>query len=94
MNFMPGRPVRCIFLKNEKHATFRTWQKFEIKRFLYDVSPPVFRSGFDGVVVSMLASGTQDRRFKPGQSHRIFSGVKNPKHAFLRKGSKAVGPVS
>jgi hypothetical protein len=23
-----------------------------------------------------------------------FSGVKNPKHAFLRKGSKAVGPVS
>jgi hypothetical protein len=51
-------------------------------------------SGFGGLVVSMLASGTQDRGFKPGQSRRIFSGVKNPKHAFLRKGSKAVGPVS
>jgi hypothetical protein len=38
----------------------------------------------------MLASGTQDRGFKPG----FFSGVKNPKNAFLRKGSKAVGPVS
>jgi hypothetical protein len=27
-------------------------------------------------VVSMLASGTQDRGFKPGRSGRIFSGVK------------------
>jgi hypothetical protein len=26
--------------------------------------------------VSMLASGTQDRGFKPGRSRRIFSGVK------------------
>jgi hypothetical protein len=34
----------------------------------------------------MLASGTQAVGF--------FSGVKNPKHAFLRKGSKAVGLVS
>jgi hypothetical protein len=33
-------------------------------------------SGFGGQMVSMLASGTQDRGFKPGQSHRIFSGVK------------------
>jgi hypothetical protein len=52
-------------------------------------------SGFGGRVVSMQASGTQDRGFKPGRSHRIFSGrKKNPEHAFLRKGSKAVGPVS
>jgi hypothetical protein len=27
-------------------------------------------------VVSMLASGTQDRGFIPGRSRRIFSGVK------------------
>jgi hypothetical protein len=45
--------------------------------------------GFGGLVVSMLASGTEDREFEPH-----FSGVKNPEHAFLRKGSKAVGPVS
>jgi hypothetical protein len=48
-------------------------------------------SGFGGLVVSMLASGTQDRGF---EAVGFFSGVKNPKHAFLRKGNKAVGPVS
>jgi hypothetical protein len=41
-------------------------------------------------VVSMLASGTQVRGFKPSD----FFGRKNSKHAFLRKGSKAVGPVT
>jgi NADPH:quinone reductase-like Zn-dependent oxidoreductase len=29
-------------------------------------------SGFSGLVVSMLASGTQVRGFKPGQSRQIF----------------------
>jgi hypothetical protein len=33
----------------------------------------VMARGFGGLVVSMLASGTQVRGFKPG---RIFSGVK------------------
>ena len=28
--------------------------------------------GFGGLVVSMLASGTQDRGFDPGRSRRIF----------------------
>jgi hypothetical protein len=50
--------------------------------------------GFGGLVVSVLASGTQIRGFKPGQSRQIFFGRKNPQHAFLRNGSKAVGPVS
>jgi hypothetical protein len=51
-------------------------------------------SGFVGLVISMLASGTRVRGFKPGQSRRIFSGEKNPQHTFLRKGSKAVCPMS
>jgi hypothetical protein len=38
------------------------------------VRPP--ESGFGGLVVSMLAFGTQVRGFKPGRSRRIFSGVK------------------
>jgi hypothetical protein len=29
-------------------------------------------SGFGGLVVSMLASGTQDRGFEPSQSRQIF----------------------
>jgi len=43
---------------------------------------------------SLLAFGTQIRGFKPGRSRRIFRTKKNPQHAFLRKGSKAVGPMS
>jgi hypothetical protein len=46
---------------------------------------------FGGLVVSMLASDTQDRsRPKPSD----FFGRKNPHHAFLQKGSKAVFPMS
>jgi hypothetical protein len=33
-------------------------------------------SGFGGLVVSVLAFGTQDRGFAPGQSRRIFPGEK------------------
>jgi hypothetical protein len=50
---------------------------------------PLSTSGFSGLVVSMLASGTQDR----GRSRRIFFGRKNSQHAFLRKGSKVVCPM-
>jgi hypothetical protein len=46
-------------------------------------------SGFGGLVVSMLASGTQDHGFVPG-----FFRAKNSQHAFLPKGSKAVCPMS
>jgi hypothetical protein len=49
---------------------------------LHDYIKP--RSGFGGLVVSILASGTEIRRF----------GRKNPQHAFLWRGSKAVGPRS
>jgi hypothetical protein len=48
-------------------------------------------SGFGGLVVSMLASGTQDRGFTEAVG---FFGRKNPQHAFLRKGNKAVCPMS
>ena len=51
-------------------------------------------SGFGGLGVSALAFGTQVCGFKPGRSHRIFQGEKILKHAFLRKGSKTVGPMS
>jgi hypothetical protein len=51
-------------------------------------------SVFIGLVVSMLASGTKVRGFKPGWSRRIFRAKKNPQHAFLRRGSKHVYPMS
>jgi hypothetical protein len=49
-------------------------------------------SGFRGLVVSMLASGTQHRGFEPGRG--FFRGEKIPQHAFLRRGSKAVCSMS
>ena len=42
---------------------------------------------------SVLAFSTQVCGFKPGRSRQIFR-AKNPQHAFLRRGSKAVGPMS
>ena len=47
-----------------------------------------------GPVVIILASGSEVRGFDPGRDRRIFSERKNPEYDFLRKGSKAVGPVS
>ena len=48
-------------------------------------------SGFGGLEV---AFGTQVRGFKPGRSRPIFQSENNPQHAFLRRGSKAVGSMS
>jgi hypothetical protein len=55
----------------------------------------VFMYYFGGLVVSMLASGTRVRGFKPGRSRWIFSvHEKNPQHAFLRRGSERICPMS
>jgi hypothetical protein len=42
--------------------------------------------GFGCLVVSMLVSGSRVRGFDPDR--------KNPQHAFLRKGSKIICPIS
>ena len=47
-----------------------------------------------GPVVIILATGSEVRGFKPGRGQWIFLERKNPGYDFLRKGSKAVGPVS
>jgi hypothetical protein len=59
----------------------------------FHLPQPLYVSGFGGLVASMLASGTRVHGFKPGRSRRIFR-AKNPQHAFLRRGSKAVCPMS
>jgi hypothetical protein len=48
-------------------------------------------NGFGGLAVSILASGIQDRGFEAEAVG--FFGLKNPQHAFLRRGSKAVCPM-
>ena len=54
----------------------------------------MFRVDPGGPVLIILASGTDVRGFDPDQGQWIFSERKNPEYDFLRKGSKAVGPVS
>jgi hypothetical protein len=39
---------------------------------VYNQHTYTYVSFFGGLVVSMLASGTQDRGFEPGQSRQIF----------------------
>ena len=61
------------------------------------IFPSVFiksNSSYKDEPTCVLAFGTQGRVFKPGRSRRIFQGGKNPQHAFLRNGSKAVCPMS
>ena len=59
-----------------------------------DTSNPNLEVDPDGPVVIILASGSEVRGFDPGRGRWIFSECKNPEYDFLRKGSKAVGPVS
>ena len=47
-----------------------------------------------GPVVIILASGSKVRGFDPGRGRWIFPERKTPEYDFLRKGSKAVDPVS
>jgi hypothetical protein len=49
-------------------------------------------SGFDGLEVSMLASGTQDRGFAPGQSRQIFLGEKILSMPSFRREVKPFAP--
>ena len=44
--------------------------------------------------VIKLASGSEVCGFDPGRGRWIFSERKNPEYDFLRKGSKAMGPMS
>jgi hypothetical protein len=43
---------------------------------------------------NVLATGPKVRGFDPDRGRWIFKGGKNPEHHFLRRGSKAVGPMS
>jgi hypothetical protein len=50
-------------------------------------------SGFGGLGVSMLASGTQDRGFAPNGSRRIFPAGKIHSMSSFGRGSKIICPM-
>jgi hypothetical protein len=65
------------------------------------VSPVIYRYptmiqivALGGLVLSVFAIGRKVRGFKPGRGKWIFKGDKYPSHDSLRRGNKAVGPMS
>jgi hypothetical protein len=48
-----------------------------IGNYIFHCIYNIREGGFGGLLVSMLASGTQDRGFKPGRSRRIFRAKKS-----------------
>jgi hypothetical protein len=49
------------------------------------------RDGFGGLVVSMLAEFAGSN---PAEAVGFLTSVKNPQHAFLRRGSKRICPMT
>ena len=54
----------------------------------------VSRSGFGGAEVACLPVITKFAGSNPAEAVGFLQGDKNPQHAFHRKGSKIIGPMS
>jgi hypothetical protein len=75
-----------------RNLTANLGSKVKLSRTRYEgADERVFLGSLE---VSVLAIGPNVRGFKPGQGRWIFKVDKNPQHAFLRRGSKAVGLMS
>jgi hypothetical protein len=80
-------------LKIVQHVSNRvTVQPQGLNYLLHQLS--TYYVDLGGLVVSVLATGPKVRGFDPDRGQWIFKGDKNPEHHFLRRGSKAVGPMS
>ena len=53
-----------------------------------------FKRGFGGLGVACWPLEPKFAGSNPTEAVGFFKGEKNPQHAFLRRGSKAVGPMS
>ena len=71
------------------HGT--THKQIYIVKYLYAVLSP--RCGFGGLGVACWPLVPKFAGSNPAEAVG-FLGRKNPQHAFLRRGSKAVGPMS
>ena len=80
---------------NFLHVIYEKFGCDLVKGYLiYDCNKYEGRVDTGGPVVMKLASGSEVRGFKLGRGGLIFPELKNPEYDFLRKRSKAVGPVS
>jgi hypothetical protein len=60
-----------------RHSVSLRLSEASVRRILHKDLHFYHYSGFGGLVVTMQASGTQDRRFAPGRSHWIFQAKKS-----------------
>jgi hypothetical protein len=82
-----------ICLKNRLFfCTAAVTSKLNATFFFHGATAP--RVDLGGLVVSVLVTGPKVRGFDPDRGRWIFKGDKNPENHFLRRGSKAVGPMS
>jgi hypothetical protein len=90
----PVTALDCVLLKNRNLALApRQGPEINSQACLW-VLPRPHHERLRWSRGSMLPLSTQVRGFKPGRSCQDFSGWKNPQHAFLWRGSKAVSPMS
>ena len=94
---------RCIFFLRVLHDIMKTYYLYFISgRFIFFFSNFIIlgliffflRVDPDGPVVIIFATGSEVLRVQTWPGSMDFSERKNPEYDFLRKGSKAVGPVS
>ena len=62
--------------------------------FSLDINLQLAVSDFGGLVVSMLGTGTRVAGSNPAEAVGFFGCPNNPKHAFLRRGSERICPMS
>jgi hypothetical protein len=74
-NIHPSVPLAHSVHKREAYENMNLLLK-AVSYFSYEWKVCGEFNDFGGLVVSVLASGTQDRGFKPGRSRRIFFGRK------------------
>jgi hypothetical protein len=63
-------------------------------KFLYFSDPASSYNGFDGLEVAYRLLVPKFVVSNPAETVGFLRAKKNPQHAFLRRGSKAVGPMS
>ena len=89
-----------VFRRNK----FRPWRELNLAQFLGGSSPLCaitsikkyisYTSGFGGLGVACWPLVPKFAGSNPAKAVGFLRGEKNPQHAFLRRGSKAVGPMS
>jgi hypothetical protein len=82
------RAIEVMKSKCVRMDTKTTIYKAIIRRVLW------YAVALGGLVVSVLATVPKVRGFDPDRGRWIFKGDKNPEHHSLRRGSKAVSPMS